>query len=112
MSARMTFRPIVFAFATALGLAAGTADARELMIYNASDGVSAPLVEAFKKAHPGINVKFVGGSTGPITERAIAEKDKKGVMLLSEETRAMLIAELIDEDKNPTSKKTKKKGKK
>jgi tetratricopeptide (TPR) repeat protein len=45
-------------------------------------------------------------------ERAIAEKDKKGVMLLSEETRAMLIAELIDEDKNPTSKKTKKKGKK
>lgn len=76
MSARMTFRPIALAFATAFGLAAGTADARELMIYNASDGVSAPLVDAFKKAHPGINVKFVGGSTGPITERAIAEKAK------------------------------------
>ena len=76
MGARMTFRPIALAFATALCLAAGAADARELMIYNASEGVSAPLVEAFKKVHPGINVKFVGGSTGPITERAIAEKAK------------------------------------
>lgn len=76
MGARMTSKLTALAFAAALGLSAAAADARELMIYNASDGVSAPLVEAFKKAHPGINVKFVGGSTGPITERAIAEKAK------------------------------------
>lgn len=61
----------------ALGLLFGAAaEARELVIYNASDSVNTPLVEAFKKKHPGITVKHVGGSTGPITERAIAEKAK------------------------------------
>lgn len=60
----------------ALGLiaAAAQADARQLVLYNASDSVNTPLVEAFKKRHPDIDVKFVSGSTGPITERAIAEK--------------------------------------
>ncbi|MCK6454356.1 MAG: extracellular solute-binding protein [Alphaproteobacteria bacterium] len=62
---------VVVAFATCIG-----AEARELVIYNASDSVNTPLVEAFKKKHPDINVKFVSGSTGPITERAIAEKAK------------------------------------
>jgi iron(III) transport system substrate-binding protein len=50
--------------------------AKELMIYNASDSVNTPLLSAFRKKHPEIDVKFVSGSTGPITERAIAEKQK------------------------------------
>jgi len=60
----------------AAAIAVARADARELVIYNASDSVNTPLVEAFKKKYPDINVKYVGGSTGPITERAIAEKAK------------------------------------
>lgn len=52
------------------------AAAREVVIYNASDSVNTALVDAFKAKHPDVNVKFVGGSTGPITERAIAEKAK------------------------------------
>lgn len=67
----------------ALGLAAALATlgaapslAREVVLYNASDSVNTALVAAFKKAHPEIEVKFVSGSTGPITERAIAEKGK------------------------------------
>lgn len=67
----------------ALGLAAALATlgaapslAREIVLYNASDSVNTALVAAFKKAHPDIEVKFVSGSTGPITERAIAEKGK------------------------------------
>lgn len=53
-----------------------SADARTLSIYNASDTVNAPLVAAFKEKYPDIQVKVVEGSTGPITERAIAEKAK------------------------------------
>lgn len=67
----------------AFGLAAALATlgvtpslAREVVLYNASDSVNTALVAAFKKAHPDIEVKFVSGSTGPITERAIAEKGK------------------------------------
>jgi ABC-type thiamine transport system substrate-binding protein len=62
--------------AAILGTVAGAASAAEVVIYNASDSVNTPLVEAFKVKHPGIEVKFVSGSTGPITERAIAEKAK------------------------------------
>lgn len=62
------------ACATLPGTAA--AQARSLSIYNASDTVNAPLVEAFRRKHPDITVKVVEGSTGPITERAIAEKAK------------------------------------
>lgn len=68
-----------WATALAIGaalLGAETANARQLVIYNASDAVNTPLVEAFKRKHPGIEIKFVSGSTGPITERAIAEKGK------------------------------------
>ncbi|MGL5114045.1 MAG: extracellular solute-binding protein [Beijerinckiaceae bacterium] len=63
--------------AFALGLVLSTAvAAKELTIYNASDSVNTPLVAAFRKKHPDIEVKFVSGSTGPITERAIAEKQR------------------------------------
>jgi len=68
-------RVLSMAFAFIIG-ASTSSIAREVVIYNASDSVNTPLVEAFKKKHPGIDVKFVSGSTGPITERAIAEKAK------------------------------------
>ncbi|PWL16415.1 hypothetical protein DKP76_17690 [Falsochrobactrum shanghaiense] len=58
----------------ALALSASSALAKEVMIYNASDNVNTALVAAFKAKHPDIEVKFVSGSTGPIVERAIAEK--------------------------------------
>lgn len=68
---------ITGAMAAALVAAASLgAAAREVVIYNASDSVNTALVDAFKAKHPDVNVKFVGGSTGPITERAIAEKAK------------------------------------
>lgn len=59
-----------------LALAAARAEARDLVLYNASDSVNTPLVEAFRRAHPDIRVTFVSGSTGPITERAIAERQR------------------------------------
>lgn len=62
------------AFLATLALAAGAAQARELVIYNASDKVNTVMMAGFKERHPDIEVKFVDGSTGPITERAIAEK--------------------------------------
>ncbi|PTM96278.1 extracellular solute-binding protein [Mycoplana dimorpha] len=57
-----------------LALTSTAAMAKELVIYNASDSVNTALVEAFRAKHPDIEVKFVSGSTGPIAERAIAEK--------------------------------------
>lgn len=57
-------------------LSAGTALAGEIVVYNASDSVNSAIVAAFEQKHPDIKVKFVSGSTGPITERAIAEKAK------------------------------------
>jgi iron(III) transport system substrate-binding protein len=62
--------------ATLLALAAAPSLAKEVVLYNASDSVNTALVTAFKKKYPDIEVKFVSGSTGPITERAIAEKGK------------------------------------
>ena len=62
--------------ATAVTLASGTSLAAEVVIYNASDSVNSALVSAFNEKHPDIEVKFVSGSTGPIAERAIAEKAK------------------------------------
>lgn len=69
-------RLLATAFGLLAGLAAATASARELMIYNASDSVNTALVQAFRQLHPGIDVKFVSGSTGPIAERAIAERQR------------------------------------
>jgi iron(III) transport system substrate-binding protein len=56
--------------------AALPAAARELVLYDASEAVARPLVEAFRRAHPDITVRTVSGSTGPITERAIAERQR------------------------------------
>lgn len=53
---------------------AGGAQAGELVIYNASDNVNSAIVAAFTEKHPDIEIKLVSGSTGPITERAIAER--------------------------------------
>lgn len=71
-----THRLVAAVLAGAMIAVPGVVDAAEVVIYNASDAVNTPLVDAFKKKHPGIDVKFVSGSTGPITERAIAEKAK------------------------------------
>ncbi len=65
---------IGLAAAFAMTLSGSLVQAAEVVIYNASDSVNSALVAAFKAKHPGIDVKFVSGSTGPITERAIAEK--------------------------------------
>jgi iron(III) transport system substrate-binding protein len=68
---------IRFFVAAALALSLPfSAAARELMIYNASDSVNTALLQAFRQKHPDINVRFVSGSTGPITERAIAERQR------------------------------------
>ncbi|AXC49452.1 extracellular solute-binding protein [Paracoccus suum] len=72
---RIQLRPGLSGLAVTLALtAAGAASARELVIYNASDKVNTVMMAAFKEKHPDIEVKFVDGSTGPITERAITEK--------------------------------------
>ncbi len=60
--------------ALGLLLSAQASLARDLVIYDASDSVSTPLIAAFKQKHPGIDVRTVSGSTGPIAERAIAER--------------------------------------
>jgi iron(III) transport system substrate-binding protein len=58
----------------AAGLVTG-ASARDLVLYTASNSkIEKDIMAAFKKAHPDINVKSVNMSTGPITEKAIAEK--------------------------------------
>lgn len=55
--------------------AVGMAQARELVLYTASNPeIEKKITEAFKKKYPDINVKAVNDSTGPITERIIAEK--------------------------------------
>jgi iron(III) transport system substrate-binding protein len=64
------------AAAFTLALGTGTTLAGEIVVYNASDSVNTAIVAAFEKKHPDIKVKFVSGSTGPIAERAIAEKTK------------------------------------
>ena len=56
-------------------LAAGSAQAQSLILYTASNPtILKDIMAAFSKAHPEIKVDSVGDSTGPITERAIAEK--------------------------------------
>lgn len=56
--------------ATALPALAG-----ELVLYTASNPkIEKDILEAFAKAHPEITVKSINDSTGPITERLIAEK--------------------------------------
>lgn len=56
-------------------LAAGNARAQSLVLYTASNPtIEKDIMAAFSKAHPEIKVDSVNLSTGPITERAIAEK--------------------------------------
>lgn len=67
-------RQTLLATAAACSVIIGAAaNARDLVLYDASEAVGAALTEAFKAAHPDINVQVVSGSTGPIAERAIAE---------------------------------------
>ncbi|MCH9049534.1 MAG: extracellular solute-binding protein, partial [Proteobacteria bacterium] len=72
-------RNLRFAFVGALAgaalLSAGAAGAGELVVYTASNPkIHKDIMAGFKKAHPEINAKSVNMSTGPITERVIAEK--------------------------------------
>lgn len=65
-----------FTFATVTAVAllmSAQAQARELVIYDASEKVSNALTAAFSAKHPDITLQIVTGSTGPIAERAIAE---------------------------------------
>lgn len=65
---------LTFATAAAVALlVSAQAQARDLVIYNASEKVSNALTAAFTAKHPDINLQIVSGSTGPIAERAIAE---------------------------------------
>ena len=58
-----------------MGVLSGTAQAGPLVVYTASnDEINKDIIAAFTKAHPDIQVSVVDLSTGPITERAIAEK--------------------------------------
>lgn len=54
--------------------AAGTVEAGELVLYTASNSeIEKDVVSAFQAAHPEIKVSSINMSTGPITEKTIAE---------------------------------------
>jgi len=58
-----------------LGLA-GTHEAWSLVLYTASnEQLEKIVIDAFREAHPDIKVESVNMSTGPITQRLIAEKE-------------------------------------
>lgn len=66
---------VIGALAGAALLSAGAAGAGELVVYTASNPkIHKDIMAGFKKAHPEIDAKSVNMSTGPITERVIAEK--------------------------------------
>lgn len=70
-----TFGRIFAGTMLAAALAAGPAAAGDLVLYTASNPkIEKDMMEAFAKAHPEIAVKSINDSTGPITERLIAEK--------------------------------------
>lgn len=59
----------------AVGLAAAPAAAQKLVLYTASNPeIEKVVMEAFQKAHPQIKVEAINLSTGPVVQRAIAEK--------------------------------------
>ena len=62
--------------AAIVGLAvAAPAEAKELVLYTASNAkIEKDVVAAFQAAHPEIEVKAVNMSTGPITQKVLAEK--------------------------------------
>lgn len=52
----------------------GQAQAGDLVLYTASnDEIEKSVLDAFKEAHPDINISTINMSTGPITEKTIAE---------------------------------------
>ncbi|NIO08118.1 MAG: extracellular solute-binding protein [Deltaproteobacteria bacterium] len=62
-------------FTLAVLVAASLATAGEAILYTASNAkVEKDIMTAFQKAYPDIKLKSVNMSTGPITERSIAEK--------------------------------------
>ncbi|MEN2977759.1 extracellular solute-binding protein (plasmid) [Tistrella bauzanensis] len=75
---RMTIRALLATATAVLALATATtgpAAAGELVLYTASNPeIEKDVMAAFQAAHPDITVKAVNMSTGPITEKAIAEK--------------------------------------
>ncbi len=85
MSRQITFlrRCIIRTAAGGLALAAmfavlapDVAQARELVLYTASNPqIEKEIMAAFKKAYPDIELSSVNDSTGPMTERTIAEKE-------------------------------------
>lgn len=75
-SMRGTIHAAVIALAavTAVGLAQPAA-AQKLVLYTASnDEIEKVIMAAFAKAHPQITVQAINLSTGPVVQRAIAEK--------------------------------------
>ena len=72
---RTVVRTALLCAAAGLGLLTGPVRAGPLVVYTASnDEINKNIVTAFTKLHPDIQVSVVDLSTGPITERAIAEK--------------------------------------
>ena len=59
----------------AVGMAAAPAAAQKLVLYTASNPeIEKVILEAFQNAHPQIKVEAINLSTGPVVQRAIAEK--------------------------------------
>lgn len=65
----------VLAGVLALGVLAAPATAQKLVLYTASNPeIEKVILEAFEKTHPQITVEAINLSTGPVVQRAIAEK--------------------------------------
>jgi len=65
----------VVAGVLAVGLAAGPAAAQKLVLYTASNPeIEKVIMEAFQKTHPQIKAEAINLSTGPVVQRAIAER--------------------------------------
>ena len=72
------FKRLLLGFAVSLaGLfnAAAYAQGTLILYTAANDKLNADVIAAFTKLHPDIDVKSINLSTGPITEKAIAEKN-------------------------------------
>jgi iron(III) transport system substrate-binding protein len=75
---RDSTKRVVFRLVTgvlAVVLTASAAAAQKLVLYTASNPeIEKVIMEAFSKAHPSIKVEAINLSTGPVVQRAIAEK--------------------------------------
>ena len=71
---RMVFASIAVCAATLI-IAPAPARAQKVVLYTASNAdIEKAILDAFAKAHPEIKVDAINLSTGPIVQRAIAEK--------------------------------------